>query len=162
MSETIVTLICSKCNQIKPSSDFYKKRSHKSGHQGYCKICHGIHSRNWLRSPKGTKYKNRYKASKKGKEILNQCHKKYIKSEKGKAMMMRVREKYPNRVKARVAVNHAIRDGMLPSTLFLLCSKCKKPAQQYHHHKGYAPEHWLDVIPICKKCHNSEHIHKSL
>ena len=31
---------------------------------------------------------------------------------------------------------------------------CGKQGEQYHHHKGYAPEHRLDVVPICRKCHD--------
>ena len=25
------------------------------------------------------------------------------------------------------------------------------------HHHSYAPEHWLDVVPVCRSCHNRIH-----
>ena len=31
------------------------------------------------------------------------------------------------------------------------------PAKHYHHYKGYDPEHWLDVEPLCLSCHQKEH-----
>ncbi len=58
----------------------------------------------------------------------------------------------PERFKARWKVNNAVRDGKLPRIKTLLCA-CGKQAQQYHHHNGYAPEHALDVVPMCRPCH---------
>lgn len=54
---------------------------------------------------------------------------------------------------ARNAVNNAVKKGELPRVSTLPCSKCGKPATGYHHHKGYAKEHRLSVIPTCNKCH---------
>lgn len=67
--------------------------------------------------------------------------------------LQRHREKHPLRAKAREAVTYAVRIGKLPRVWTLKCAHCGNPAQQYHHHYGYEPEHWLDVIPLCKPCH---------
>lgn len=60
---------------------------------------------------------------------------------------------------ARQAVQYAIKIGKLPKVSTLFCVPCfsnirLEAAKQYHHHKGYAPEHQLDVIPVCIPCHN--------
>ena len=53
---------------------------------------------------------------------------------------------------ARRQVNHAIEAERLPRPDTLTCIQCGKPAREYHHHLGYAPEHWLDVVPVCSAC----------
>jgi hypothetical protein len=37
------------------------------------------------------------------------------------------------------------------------CRDCNEQAEEYHHYLGYAPEHWLDVIALCKDCHRQNH-----
>jgi hypothetical protein len=51
------------------------------------------------------------------------------------------------------AVHRAVERGDLIPVRTRQCVKCDKPAEQYHHHKGYAPEHQLDIIPVCVLCH---------
>ena len=58
---------------------------------------------------------------------------------------------------AKNFVNHAIRDGKLSRPDIKLCLYCPKSAQQYHHYLGYEPEHWLDILPVCRKCHTRIH-----
>ena len=56
--------------------------------------------------------------------------------------------------RAKAAVARAKRDGTLTQRP---CS-CGNPKSEAHHHKGYAPEHWLDVEWLCKKCHAAAHL----
>jgi len=54
--------------------------------------------------------------------------------------------------KANHAVERAIDTGKLvrPET----CSECGNRGDiEAHHHKGYAPEHWLDIVWLCVFCH---------
>lgn len=54
---------------------------------------------------------------------------------------------------AHMAILRAVKQGMKPATAFI-CADCgKEQAEEYHHHKGYDKEHWLDVIPLCLPCH---------
>jgi hypothetical protein len=56
------------------------------------------------------------------------------------------------------AVRNAIRQGILfrPHA----CSLCPSVEDiQAHHHRGYAPEHWLDVLWVCRTCHNRVCVH---
>lgn len=60
---------------------------------------------------------------------------------------------------ARIAVNVEVRFGRLPRPNTLPCTDCGhiwKPGErrhEYDHHNGYAPEHYLDVEPVCTTCH---------
>lgn len=175
MAETIISKKCYKCKNTKPLQDFYKQKRGKYGRKSICKSCHKILFQQtekakvaqrlsvkkfYLKHPEVKKYygqsergkaaQKRYSQSKKGKI----ARKHYKQSEKGKAAIKRY---YQNRnrkkVKARNAVNNAISNGRLPRPDTLLCHYCPKPAQQYHHWHGYAPEHWLDVVPVCYICH---------
>lgn len=67
---------------------------------------------------------NHYEQSEKGKIT----RKRYQQSEKGKATVKRYQQSEK-------------------------CHYCPAQAKQYHHHNGYEPEHYLDVVPICIKCH---------
>lgn len=61
--------------------------------------------------------------------------------------------KHPEGYLARLAVRLAVLRGELPPVKTLQCSNCPNSARDYHHHRGYAQEHWLDVIPVCRHCH---------
>lgn len=122
---------CSKCKQIKPTFEFSKH--HKHGYQYWCKEC---------------KRKNDYKNSAKGKIV----HKRHRQTKKYKARRKRYLIRYPEYKTARNAVSNAIIAGKLSRPNIFQCP-CGKQAEQYHHHLGYAPEHWLDVTPVCCKCH---------
>lgn len=62
--------------------------------------------------------------------------------------------KHPEQKKARNAVRAAVQNGSLPPASSMVCEECKEAlAADYHHHKGYAEEFWLDVVAVCKECH---------
>lgn len=67
---------------------------------------------------------------------------------------------------ARTAVSRAIREGALPPpTVCEACGETQKirringttAKRVVYHHWSYAPEHWLDVIPLCQSCHHQIH-----
>lgn len=65
------------------------------------------------------------------------------------------RLKNPLKHGARDAVKSALQKGILVKGD---CSKCgSKSEVQGHHHKGYEEENWLNVIWLCRTCHNKEH-----
>jgi len=171
MFEPIISKRCSHCKEIKPLSKFYKNRQKKDGHEYQCKDCYISHQRFYRQSAKGKeavkryaqgqKFKQtqkRYEQSAKGKE----AHKRYDQGEKGKNTMrkkyLQVQKLHPDHVLAWVAVNNAIRVGKLPRPDSLKCAYCPNPAKEYHHYFGYAPEHVLDVLPACTKCHQAMNI----
>lgn len=55
---------------------------------------------------------------------------------------------------AQAAVGAAVwQDKTLPQVSTQTCAECGATAADYHHYLGYEPEHWLDVTPLCRKCH---------
>lgn len=56
-----------------------------------------------------------------------------------------------------LAVAAAVKRGDLPRIRTRWCFDCMRQARIYHHHRGYAPEHLLDVIPVCYDCHRIRH-----
>jgi len=177
MSETIQTKRCCICKQSKSISEFHKNRNTKDGLKVSCKICANITNSNYRKTSKGQATQKRHRQSEKGKVANHKAGKKYqkttkgkathrkaikkyLKTEKGKAKIKRYYVHYPERLKAKRAISNAIRSDKLPRPDTLQCHyylqnpDCEKQAQQYHHHKGYAPKHWLDVIPVCIPCHN--------
>ena len=171
MATEIISKRCSKCKETKPLSEFHKDTSKKDGHRFYCKMCQRDSVRKYDQSDRGKAKRKQYTQSEKGKVDNRKAVRKYSKTEKCRIVQKRHRqtEKYkarakfyeirnPQKIKAKTAVRRAIEDGRLPRPDSLQCHYGEHPAKQYHHWYGYAPEHWLDVIPVCYKCHR-HHTH---
>lgn len=64
--------------------------------------------------------------------------------------------KYTDKEKqtARNKITHGLQNGTIKQEL---CKICGEKETQAHHHKGYAKEHQLDIIWLCKKHHLEEH-----
>lgn len=65
----------------------------------------------------------------------------------------RQRARWPQRIKARRVVQGAVQRGEIPSCKSLPCTDCGGTAQHYDHYLGYERDHWLDVQPVCIRCH---------
>jgi hypothetical protein len=75
--------------------------------------------------------------------------------------VVRVRsEKYEKRSKAKHAVSVALRSGKLVKPDRCQHTGCSNPAKQTHHHKGFDPENFLDVIWLCKQHHTELYAEK--
>lgn len=112
-----------------------------------------ISQQKYDKTEKGKARYKRYHQTEKFKIAHKRAVVRHRQTKKYKITKKRYFKNNPKYKKATDAVGYAIRIGKLPRPDTLLCHYCPNPAQQYHHHKGYAPEHRLDVIPICKKCH---------
>ncbi len=150
--------LCTKCHKPKILSEFHIDRTKKDGHRPDCKICDSLRSRLYAKTEKGRASHKRSNNSEKGKA----SRKRYSQTEKGKltqkASHERTYTRYPERRKAIIAVNNAVKLGKIPNIKTRKCYFCYEQAQQYHHYKGYELKFWLDVIPTCRKCHR--YIHK--
>lgn len=173
MAEQIISKRCSnrKCRKIKPLSEFPKCRSGKYGYHNQCKNCKNRAKRIYRQTERGKaalrkaveKYQKtekckatqkRYRQSEAGIVTRRKASKKFYKTEKGKQAHKKYCIENREKRQAKNAVNDAIRKKIIPKPNMLKCN-CGKQAEQYHHHKGYAPEHWLDVVPVCIPCHNN-------
>jgi len=149
MATEIISKRCSRCKEIKSLSEFHRDKSQKDGLKSYCKSCHKAYNQ----SERNKAYQKSYAQSPEGKI----AHKRYAQSKKGKTRQNRFFARHPNYTKAMSTVNDAVKAGKLSRPDTLPCHYCPKQAQQYHHHKGYDPEHWLDVLPACRDCHSKLH-----
>lgn len=61
---------------------------------------------------------------------------------------------HPFKYRARSAVFLEVRMKRMPRAKDCRCQNCGMMAWGYHHHLGYDREHWLDVIPLCRRCHD--------
>ena len=140
MSSTILTKSCSKCKQNLPLSEFHKAYTKKGGLKCACKACRNM-------------YDKAYRETDNRKAV----QRRYAQSPKGKAVYQQDQRRHPDRYAARHAINNTVRNGKRPPAKDLLCLYCLQPATCWHHHLGYEPEHYLDVVPVCRRCHVREH-----
>ena len=162
---------CIKCKETKELSEFYKRKDSSDGRGNDCKVCNKQKVKNWAnankahRSEYGKVYreKNADKAKARSKiwrEVNKDRHTESCKTWK-KANPVRVAEMqreyraaHPLKVKARSAISTAIRSGKLIPQPCVECGKVKTEG----HHISYAPKHRLDVVWLCKSCHEERHL----
>lgn len=154
--------ICKTC-RLKEEKEYYQTEKGK--------VVNRKANKKYQKTKKGRKTNckavARYFKTKKGKATQKRFYesekykagqKRYRHREKGKANIKRWSRRYynqyPERIKARGIVCYAVKTGRLPRPNTLQCHYCPAQAEQYHHRLGYAPEHWFDVVPICRKCHS--------
>lgn len=91
-------------------------------------------------------------------EKYRATQRRYKETAKGKATALAAlqtkRTTHPEMKAAHQAVQVAVRNG-LPRPAACSCGSAGR--LQAHHHNGYAPEHWLDVVWLCPKCHKAAH-----
>lgn len=74
-------------------------------------------------------------------------------AEKFREHARRVRREHPEMRGAWQAVDNAIKAGkLIPQPC-----RCGDPVTDAHHHRGYAREHWLDVVWLCRRHHSELH-----
>lgn len=158
---------CFRCKESKPITQFGQSKANKDGLCSYCFGC-------------SREYQRDYRQTKKGKQVQRAARLKYRSSEKGKLTQERRNERQRSpeylvkilkrqkeyrqnnleKVRARgrayIAVNRAVSRGDLLPVSEQKCNQCDDRATDYHHW-SYLPEHWLDVIPLCRSCHKKLH-----
>lgn len=143
MPELITTRQCTKCKTSYPLTDCYRNKQRPDGRHPICKHC----MKAYLQSPAGRRAHRaactRYSKTPTGRDISSRCK-------------VRYRANHPDRAKAHNAVMNAVGAGILPRARTLGCTHCFAQATQYHHY-SYAQEDWLNVVPICRMCHNAIH-----
>lgn len=140
--QPMVNKKCSRCGKTKPLSEFSKNASKKGGHNSVCRECTAVSGRQWYEANKELTRSRAREWRKENREGYGAAQKRH-------------RAKYPEKIKARRVVQYAVHLGKLPRVASLKCFHCENQAQHYHHHKGYAKEHWLDVVPVCSPCHSA-------
>ncbi len=139
--------MCNRCKQLFPISGFYKHPETSDGYFNQCKSCIKI-----------IRQEERKLFSKERKEKMEKATIEWKKGtpEKVKATARKANRKYKGKysekIKARGRISSLIQKGKLIKPLH--CQNCHDFTYvESHHYKGYAPEHALDVIWLCLKCH---------
>lgn len=140
---------CTKCGEIKPLTEFNRRRMVSSGFRAECRECQKQSTRRYYHEGDGQRKKSEYYAA--HREEKKEGFRQYF-------TRKRPRRPYnPEKSPARNALNRAIESGKIVRPDH--CQECGKSCKpDGHHHKGYDKEHWLDVIWLCRECHSlTEH-----
>ena len=132
---------CSICGVVKEDHEFSPRPSTKCGLQSHCKACHNARQRDTYHNG-GADAKRAY----------------YVEHREEKLPKMRGKSG-PNRGydsakgPAHRAVQRALARGALVRSP--RCEECGAETQtEAHHHHGYDKTHYLDVVWLCRDCHN--------
>lgn len=131
---------CSKCGVVKSLDDYHRDRKKRDGRCSSCKVCAceaGI--RTYYRTKDANKEK--WKQQKKRRDYAD--------------IMVRAVRRYtaknPEKVRAHVALNNAVKRGKIVRQP---CKECGAPKAHAHHHDYSKP---FDVEWLCVVCHRREH-----
>lgn len=129
---------CSICKVVKPRTEFYRDKRTSTRLNCRCRTC-----------CRAMCLKYRYD----NLETVQAKHREYLKKNWARTTenLLRIKAKSPEKVRARYAVNNAIRAGKL---VRLPCEKCGDPKSQGHHDDYSKP---LEVHWMCHRCHMQEH-----
>lgn len=162
MSNSIMKC-CSHCKQEFPATTDYFNRN-KSTIDGlfhWCKKCKAASDKKYRNTEQGKNTRNRNRKTEKAKNSQRIRSRRFAKTSKGHDHAIKsakqARENHPERYRARKEVYKAIQRKEIPPAKMLLCQQCGAQARHYHHFKGYEPEHWFDIVPLCLVCHTKEH-----
>ena len=148
---------CRVCGRRKDIRHFYDRQVRKSGKVGECKVC--TRKRVSANRAKNADYYREYDRKRfQDDPKVRARHRRYQKTERGKAAVDRSRKKWmannPEKRAAHYAVNNAVRDGRLEKPAS--CQVCgATPKRIEGHHEDYTKP--LDVLWLCRTCHNDAH-----
>ena len=149
---------CTKCKDTKLFSEFGPDKRHKDGLQSQCRECRGKTQQTYARTHK----EERREYLQRNEEAIKRKQCEYVETQDGRKAQNKAgvnqRLKFPQKIKARKAVNHAVRDGKLLRPNH--CEGCYQEKLVQGHHWSYLEEHGLDVEWLCPKCHRE--LHKEL
>lgn len=133
---------CAKCKVIKPLSDYHRDRSRLDGRSCWCKTCS-------ITTASARYYRVKDRPEEKLKKRL------YSQTPEQRAaiavVQKRLKEKYPERFRARMMLNNAIKRGKMKRGD---CQVCGVPNAHAHHHDYSKP---FDVEWFCRACHADVH-----
>lgn len=139
---------CTKCNAVKPLSEFHRNRSNKDGRFDYCKFCNCNHVCKWQKE-------NRKSCNAKGRRwrARNPTYRGPNQTEQNRIASQVRQRRNPLAKAAHKAVHRAIRNGDLvrPSR----CTFCNKACKPDAHHEDHLKP--LEVKWLCRQCHADVH-----
>lgn len=157
---------CKRCGEVKGLDDYHRCNKVKDGRVSQCKVCMNARSNAFWASPEGKAYRAARKGSPQQKAAARRHYQKNRdkilaknKTPEARAAAYVKLKKWrkANKIKtiAHNAVRYRVRVGDMAHPSTLSCSGCGVQASEYHHPDYAQP---LAVVPMCKACHEQEHI----
>lgn len=155
---------CTKCGEEKDLEEFPRKKTGKNGRRSMCTLCTAAANAKWYYLNRKRSLKSSAKWASENRDRMNKSSAKWVAANPEDAAVghrkdaAQDRDRHQRQIKARREVTEAIRTNRLvvgPCAVCDLAPKKVKGRQriQAHHHKGYAPKCWLDVIWLCVPDH---------
>lgn len=146
---------CTRCGETKPIEQFQRRGEHRVT---FCNACHTKRLREkYATDPEFAEAKKRaaheYRRANPEHVAAKKKEWQSANLDKVRVAVAKSRARYPEKVAARLAVTEAIAAG----TLRRESCWCGDTQTDAHHHRGYAPEHWLDVVWLCRRHHAEMH-----
>lgn len=176
---------CPVCELVLPIEAFGKSLVTPTGRKCYCKACTNKKSKAYYAKPEvkkmalarmqrynatpaGRAKARKYGTSHKGRET----HRRHSAKPDARARKLAYAQTEDRKVAQSVAiktwraankdntrahskVSYAIATGRIKRAAEYPCSYCGLQANEYHHIKGYSAENALNVVPLCRACHNA-------
>lgn len=165
--------LCTKCDRTLLLDAFNRRSAAKDGRQRWCRECMTSRARTLRSDGRYRAYDQAYNRTEIGRERSRRSYsnhvdyyRDYTAQPERKAKQREHQRRYyaadPARGRARAAVSHALAAGKIaPQPCAAASCECSGRIEA-HHHCGYAPEHWLDVVWLCRAHHEREHHPRSL
>ena len=152
--ELAASKVCKKCKKEKPQSEYYvhgisQGALHKRLY-AKCKSCYLMDRRKKYWFPRGPR-KRRLKQMAELKKFIKMTESPEQLEARREAARLEWHTRDHNKRKARNKLAGEIRQGRMPRATELGCRYCVREAVQYRH-LSWEKEHWLDVIPVCRRC----------
>ncbi len=143
---------CQSCGQVLPLESFYRCATVKDGRKARCKVCCAQAQKTRLAIPavreRRRAYTREWNHSRRGR-AYHRAHKE-TNPYKAQERLRRAHTRNVPKIKAREAVNSALRYGRL---MRKPCAVCEEQLVEAHHLFGYAPADRLQVIWLCPAHH---------
>lgn len=140
---------CSMCREVLPLDSFYDGKDTRDGKRSECKSCFNRDIMERRKTPQGHAVFIRAKRKYNAQPESRQKHTEYMRN-------VRTTGRWYKQENARKRLWDAVLRNGFPRPTEHKCANCGAQAQEYHH-ESYEREHWLDVVPLCRKCHRSRH-----
>jgi len=141
---------CAKCKKIYDKINFSSSADGRDNLRSYCKNCETDYRKSAVRKESSKKYVR----SEKGRKNARRYYERAAQDGRMKHILERRYATDPIAIRAHRKVSYAVRMKHIPPAKNLICKHCGKQAQQYHHPDYSKP---LDIIPLCKLCHEAVH-----
>jgi len=150
---------CTKCGQVKPLSEFYRRAASRAGWRSSCKACDAAASAaRYQRDPEHYRAANRIPyARNREKTIARQIE--YHRTPRGRAVnrtpVKRWQADNPHAVAARITVNSVRGAGVLVRAETGQAAGCECRSRLHAHHRCYGKK--LEVAWLCQGHHKLVH-----